>query len=138
MIQARKAPIQLKASTDRRQVLQGAEVVITTIGVGGRRAWEQDVFIPRKYGISMPVGDTAGPGGTSRALRMIPAMVDIARDVLELAPEACFSITPTPCRRFAMPSITPPARLSWACASAPGIRPYTWRRTWGSKRRICP
>lgn len=90
MIQARKAPIRLLASTDRRQVLKGAEVVITTIGVGGRRAWEQDVFIPRKYGISMPVGDTAGPGGTSRALRMIPAMVDIARDVLELAPDSLF------------------------------------------------
>ena len=90
MIQARNAPIRLTASTDRRQVLKGAEVVITTIGVGGRRAWEQDVFIPRKYGVSMPVGDTAGPGGSSRALRMIPAMVDIARDVLALAPDAQF------------------------------------------------
>ncbi|MBN2044303.1 MAG: hypothetical protein JW757_04710 [Anaerolineales bacterium] len=90
MIQARNAPIQLHASTDRRQVLKGAEVVITTIGVGGRRAWEQDVYIPRKYGISMPVGDTAGPGGTSRALRMIPAMVEIARDVLDLAPDSLF------------------------------------------------
>jgi alpha-galactosidase len=38
----------------------------------------------------MPVGDTAGPSGTSRALRMIPAMVAIARDVLELCPEALF------------------------------------------------
>lgn len=90
MIQARHAPIQLQASTDRRQVLKGADVVITTIGVGGRRAWEQDVYIPRKYGISMPVGDTAGPGGTSRALRMIPAMVEIARDVLDLAPNSLF------------------------------------------------
>jgi alpha-galactosidase len=90
MIRARQAAIRLSAATDRRQVLKGATVVITTIGVGGRRAWEQDVFIPRKYGISMPVGDTVGPGGTSRAMRMIPAMVAIARDVLELAPEATF------------------------------------------------
>ena len=30
------------------------------------------------------------PGGTSRALRMIPAMVDIAKDVLDLAPDALF------------------------------------------------
>jgi len=90
MIAARNAPIQLDASTDRRKVLKDAEVVITTIGVGGRRAWEQDVFIPRKYGVWMPVGDTAGPGGTSRAMRMIPAMVAIARDVLELAPESLF------------------------------------------------
>jgi alpha-galactosidase len=90
MVQARKAPIHLYAAIDRRQVLGGADVVITTIGVGGRRAWEQDVFIPRKYGVFMPVGDTVGPGGTSRAMRMIPAMVDIARDVLDLAQDPMF------------------------------------------------
>lgn len=90
MIAARSAPIRLSASVERREVLKGATVVICTIGVGKRRAWEQDVFIPRKYGIYMPVGDTVGPGGTSRALRMIPQMVAIARDVLELAPEALF------------------------------------------------
>jgi alpha-galactosidase len=90
MVQARQAPIRLTASLDRRAVLPGASAVITTIGVGGRRAWEQDVTIPRKYGIYMPVGDTVGPGGSSRALRMIPPMVAIAQDVLELAPEALF------------------------------------------------
>ena len=51
------APVRLSAATDRREVLPGATVVICTIGVGGRRAWEQDVLIPRKYGIYQPVGD---------------------------------------------------------------------------------
>jgi len=90
MISARQAPIRLSASVDRRDVLPGATVVICTVGVGGRRAWEQDVFIPRKYGIYQPIGDSVMPGGTSRALRMIPAMVAIAEDVLDLAPEALF------------------------------------------------
>jgi alpha-galactosidase len=90
MIAARNAPIVLSASLDRKEVLPGATVVITTIGVGGRRAWEQDVYIPRKYGLHYAVGDTTGPGGTSRALRMIPPMVTIARDVLDLAPNALF------------------------------------------------
>ncbi len=90
MVAATKASIRLKCATDRRAVLPGASAVITTIGVGGRRAWEQDVFIPRRYGLNYAVGDTTGPGGTSRALRMIPAMVAIAQDVLELAPEALF------------------------------------------------
>ncbi len=90
MIEAGGAPIGLQASTDRRDVLPGATVVICTVGVGGRRAWEQDVFIPRKCGIYQPVGDSVMPGGTSRALRMVPAMVGIARDVLELCPEALF------------------------------------------------
>jgi alpha-galactosidase len=90
MVSERDAPIHITASTDRRGVLRGATVVICTVGVGGRRAWEQDVFIPRRYGIYMPVGDTVGPGGTARSIRMIPAMVDIARDVVELAPDALF------------------------------------------------
>jgi alpha-galactosidase len=90
MVDAKKAPIIVRASTDRCKVLKNATAVICTIGVGGRRAWEQDVFIPRTYGIYAPVGDTVGPGGSSRALRMIPAMVDIARDVLEFAPNALF------------------------------------------------
>jgi alpha-galactosidase len=90
MIEARRAPIRLMAFTERRKALPGATVVITTIGVGGRRAWETDVFIPRKYGINMPVGDTAGPSGSSRAMRMIPAMIDITRDVLDLAPDALY------------------------------------------------
>ncbi len=90
MITAKKASITLRAAQDRRDVLPGATVVICTVGVGGRRAWEQDVFVPRRYGINMPVGDTVGPGGSSRALRMIPAMVAIAQDVLALAPDALF------------------------------------------------
>lgn len=90
MVETQKTPINVRASTNRRDVLKDATAVISTVGVGGRRAWEQDVFIPRKYGIYAPVGDTVGPGGSSRALRMIPAMVDIARDMLELAPNALF------------------------------------------------
>ena len=90
MVALSGAPIKLSADTDRRQVLSGATVVICTIGVGGRRAWEQDVLVPRRWGIYQPVGDSVMPGGTSRALRMIPAMVDIARDVVDLAPDALF------------------------------------------------
>jgi alpha-galactosidase len=90
MVTARNAPLRVSATLDRREVLKGATIVIVTIGVGKRRAWEQDVFVPRKYGLNYPVGDSVGPGGTSRALRMIPAMVAIARDVLELCPDALF------------------------------------------------
>jgi alpha-galactosidase len=90
MIAARRQSVKLSAAVDRREVLKDASAVICTVGVGGRRAWEQDVFIPRKHGIYQPVGDTVGPGGTSRALRMIPAMVAIAQDVLDLAPRALF------------------------------------------------
>jgi len=90
MLDAKGSCLKLSASTDRRDVLTDATAVVSTIGVGGRDAWVQDVLIPRKYGIYHPVGDSVMPAGISRALRMIPAMVDIANDVMELAPEALF------------------------------------------------
>lgn len=90
MLAARKSRVKLSAAVDRREVLRGATAVVCTIGVGGRRAWEQDVFVPRQYGIYQPVGDSVMPGGSSRALRMIPAMVAIAVDVLDLCPQALF------------------------------------------------
>ncbi|MCL6454175.1 MAG: hypothetical protein K6T78_11245 [Alicyclobacillus sp.] len=90
MVDSRPCDIKISASTDRREVLPGADVVVTTVAVGGRRAWETDVFIPRQYGIYQPVGDTTMPGGISRALRMIPVMMEIAQDVAELCPQAYF------------------------------------------------
>jgi len=83
-------PAKVTAAVDRRDVLDGATVVICTIGVGSRRAWEQDVFVPRKFGINQPVGDSVMPGGVSRAMRMIPPMLDIARDAHRLCPDAVF------------------------------------------------
>lgn len=80
----------VQASTDRRDVLPGADFVVTTIAVGGREAWRKDVEVPLKHGIYQPVADTVGPGGISRALRQIPAMLDIAKDVASLCPEAHF------------------------------------------------
>jgi alpha-galactosidase len=85
-----KNPAKITATVDRREVLSGATIVICTIGVGSRRAWEQDVFVPRKFGIFQPVGDSVMPGGISRAMRMIPPMLDIARDCDRLCPEARF------------------------------------------------
>ncbi|WP_223588244.1 family 4 glycosyl hydrolase [Neobacillus bataviensis] len=90
MVDKMNVDIVISSSQDRRELLPGADVVVTTIAVGGRRAWENDVFIPRKYGIYQPVGDTTMPGGISRALRMIPTMIEVAKDVNELCPEAYF------------------------------------------------
>lgn len=90
MVAQKNADIVITSSTDRKDLLPGADFVVVTIAVGGRRAWEQDVVIPRKYGIYQPVGDSIMPGGISRAQRMIPAMIDIANDVKALCPNAYF------------------------------------------------
>jgi alpha-galactosidase len=78
------------ASINRREVLKDADVVTASIGVGGLTAWEIDVDVPYKYGIIQPVGDTSGPGGLGRALRHIPVLVGIARDMEDLCPKATF------------------------------------------------
>jgi len=83
-------PAKITSSVWREDVLPGATIVICTIGVGSRRAWEQDVFVPRQFGINQPVGDSVMPGGVSRAMRMIPPMLDIARDVERFCPDAWF------------------------------------------------
>ncbi len=88
MVEHRGADITITATTDRREVLPGADVVVSTVGVGGRRAWETDVAIPREHGVYQPVGDSIMPGGISRAMRVIPVLVDLARDVQALCPDA--------------------------------------------------
>ena len=90
MLVAKNAQIPVMATTDRRDVLRGADFVVTTIAVGGRKGWQRDIEIPRRHGIFQPVGDTAMPGGISRAMRMIPQMIAIANDVADLCPDAHF------------------------------------------------
>jgi alpha-galactosidase len=89
-MEAADKPAKITAAVDRRDVLDGATIIICTIGVGSRRAWEQDVFVPREFGIFQPVGDSVGPGGVSRAMRMIPPMIDIATDCDRMCPNARF------------------------------------------------
>jgi len=78
----------IMASTDRHTVMSGADTVTTSIGVGGIPGWQVDLDVPFKHGIIQPVGDTSGPGGLARALRHIPILVQIARDMEDLCPTA--------------------------------------------------
>jgi alpha-galactosidase len=75
-------------ASDRREVLAGADFVTVTIAVGGARAWERDVRIPEAHGVWQTVGDSVGPGGVFRALRHVPELAAIARDMEELCPDA--------------------------------------------------
>ena len=80
--------LQVEYATDRREVLSGADFVTVTIAVGGARAWERDVRIPEAHGVYQTVGDSVGPGGVFRALRHVPELVAIARDMEELCRDA--------------------------------------------------
>lgn len=85
---ARGANLQIQFAKDRREVLAGASFVTVTIAVGGARGWEQDVRISERHGAWQTVGDSVGPGGVFRALRHVPVLAAIARDMDELCPEA--------------------------------------------------
>lgn len=80
--------VRIEAHTDRRAALRGARFVVTTIAVGAAGGWRADLEIPARYGIRQTVGDSVGPGGVLRALRHVPELVAIARDVADLAPDA--------------------------------------------------
>jgi len=90
LLEERESAVSIEASTDRCDLLSGADVVVSTIHVGGRAAWMKDFRIPEKYGVLQPIGDTVMAGGISRALRQIPAMLEIAADVHRLCPDALF------------------------------------------------
>lgn len=90
LVEAYNAPVEVCGSLERKDVLPGADAVVSTIGVGGRRAWEKDVAVFRQFNVYQSTGDTYGAGGVSRALRTIPPLVEIARDIERLCPKALF------------------------------------------------
>ena len=87
---ARRRNLAMKvwAEADRRTALVGADFVVTCFSVGGFDSMRHDLEIPERYGIVQPIGDSVGPGGVTRALRSIPVLLDIARDVDDIAPGA--------------------------------------------------
>lgn len=81
-------PLTVELTTDRAHALQGADFVVCQIRVGGMTARLNDETIPPRYGV---IGqETVGPGGITSALRTIPVMLEIARDVERICPDAWF------------------------------------------------
>src|ERR1043166_4305484 len=78
----------VSTTTGQRAALAGADYVVVTISTGGFASMRHDLEIPERHGIKQSVGDSVGPGGIMRALRNIPVLVGIARDMSELCPDA--------------------------------------------------
>ncbi len=78
--------IEIRLTTDHRRAIEDAAFINTQIRVGGVAARIQDEKIPLKYGL---VGqETTGAGGFMKALRSLPPMLDIAREVERHNPDA--------------------------------------------------
>lgn len=81
----------IKAYSDRKAALKGAKYVINAIQVGGYDPCTiTDFEIPKKYGLRQTIADTVGIGGIFRNLRTIPVMLDFAKDMQEVCPDALF------------------------------------------------
>jgi alpha-galactosidase len=103
VIEANGLPATVWKTTDRREAVRDADYVITTFQVGGIKGFEYDYQIPLKYGLDQCIGDTLGPGGVFRALRSIPVMLDLAKDMEELCPDALI-----------LQYVNPMAMVGWA------------------------
>ena len=67
---------------------RGADFVVNTIQVGGARATQIDFDVPARFGLRYTIADTIGVGGVFRALRTIPVVLGIARDMEAICPDA--------------------------------------------------
>lgn len=99
-------PTKVVASTDRRELLPGADFVVTSVSVGGGAYHgfpaSVEVEIPRKYGVEQSVADTCSVGAVFRFLRTGPVQHQFYRDMEDLCPDA-----------FALNHTNPMAMLTW-------------------------
>jgi len=110
VVRENNLPTRIEATLDRKEALKDADYVINMIQVGGVDAFQKDYEIPLKYGVDQCVGDTMGPGGIFRALRTIPVVLDIARDMEKLCPDALL-----------LNYTNPMAMVCWALGEATNI-----------------
>jgi len=114
-------PARVEATLDRVEALTGADAVLCTILAGGTEVWRHDIEIPKKYGVDTNIGDTRGPSGVFRALRTIPVMLSIARDMEHYCPDAILLNYTNPmamlCRALQRESFI---RLTGLCHSVQG------------------
>lgn len=86
MVAAKGAPFEVHLTTNRREAIAGAAYVLTQLRVGGMAARREDEYLGLRHGL---VGqETTGVGGMAKAMRTIPVILSIAREMEELAPDA--------------------------------------------------
>jgi alpha-galactosidase len=116
-----KYPAKVEATMDRIEALQGADVILCTILAGDVDVWRYDIEIPKQYGVDTNVGDTRGPSGIFRALRTIPVMLSIVKDMERCCPDATLLNYTNPmamlCRAMQRKSFI---RLTGLCHSVQG------------------
>lgn len=88
MNQEAGSPFTIEQSVERKEVLSGADFVITSPAIRREELWKQDWEVLRAAGCLQTYGENGGPGSLFLTLRNIPMMLDIAKDIERLAPGA--------------------------------------------------
>lgn len=83
-------PAAIWKSTNLEQSLQGADFAIVAIEVNRYFYWSQDFHIPRRYGSKQIYGENGGPGSMFHTLRNLGPMLEIARTMEKVCPDAWF------------------------------------------------
>ena len=99
------------AHADRKAALEGADYAINTIQVGGFPSTLIDFEVPKRYGLQQTIADTMGIGGIFRALRTIPVMLAMCREMEEVCPNVTF-----------LNYTNPMAMNTWAVSQATAIK----------------
>lgn len=86
MVEKAGVPMKIHLTLDRREALKDADFVTTQLRVGLLDARVKDERIPLSYGFLGQ--ETNGAGGLFKALRTVPVILDIAKDISELCPDA--------------------------------------------------
>ncbi len=86
MAEAAGVKLQIDATAELDEALQGADFVVVQIRVGGWQGRHEDIQLGLRHGL---IGqETTGVGGFAKALRSVPVVLDIARRVEEICPDA--------------------------------------------------
>lgn len=88
IIKDNNLPAILEKTTNLNKALDGSKFVIIMIDTAGLEAIRYDNLIPKEYGIDQCIGDTLGPGGVFKALRLIPQVIQICKKAEALCPDA--------------------------------------------------
>lgn len=81
-------PASISATTDRSRALDGADFCINMIQVAGYKPGTVvDFETPKAYGLRQTIADTLGIGGIMRALRTVPVLADMSKDMERLCPD---------------------------------------------------
>lgn len=86
MMASRAHDVRVEWTTDLSRALDGADVVLNQIRVGGLQARAFDESFPHAFDI--PGEETVGPGGFANALRTVPVCLKYAWEIEKRAPQA--------------------------------------------------